>query len=74
MTAGTEYNTNGAYGTVKSLEDATVHVLAELDPAEAPVTIGGAEYKQFVQASTAANSEGADSWKRNSNICIQSQG
>ena len=59
MTAGTEYNTNGAYGTVKSLEDATVHVLAELDPAEAPVTIGGAEYKQFVQASTAANSEGA---------------
>ena len=26
MTAGTEYNTNGAYGTVKSLEDATVHV------------------------------------------------
>ena len=59
MTAGTEYNTNGAYGTVKSLEDATVHVLAELDPAEAPVTIGGAEYKQFVQASTAANSDGA---------------
>ncbi len=59
MTAGTEYNTNGAYGTVKSLEDATVHVLAELDPAEDPVTIGGAEYKQFVQASTAANSDGA---------------
>ena len=32
---------------------------AELDPAEDPVTIGGAEYKQFVQASTAANSDGA---------------
>ncbi len=57
--AGEEHGTpSGVYGTVTTLEDTPVLVLAELSTPEEPKTIDGITYTQFIQANTAANAGG----------------